>query len=485
MSEKPIRRRARPRQWRQINFPKRGIYRISPNPKRPIQQRAIELWDRVRASIRSTLLWIVIAAICVLAGLHYLAPLPLLLAAAFFLFRPHEQPLVLRLDDDFGTDSAEFLSTLAGVTGVPMLPGNRLQIYNNGDEFYPAILDAVRNAQFSITMEQYIFATSTIAREFAEACAERAQQGVRVKLLVDAVGSGSLSAEIIRILQSSGCELRWFHPIRWYNLHRVNNRTHRKSIILDGQTAFTGGAGLDDHWRGNARNHREWRDLQIRIDGPAVTPLQTGFAFNWLVTTGEVITGPRYYPVLEPAEGIEVQTVLSSPKGDMYTASILYQLAIQCSRQSIYITNPYFVPSDQTITLLEEAVARGVQVKVIAPGAHNDSWWARMNIVRLYGKLLRAGVEIYEYEPAMIHQKTMLVDHIWATVGTANFDDRSFRLNEESNVCFYDPDLVAQLRKIFFDDLAKSHRVVEEDWTSRGLRHRVAELAASLIQDQV
>jgi cardiolipin synthase len=485
MQEKPVRRRKRPRQWRQINFPKRGIYQISPNPPRPIQQRAFELWDRVRASIRSTLLWIIVAGICVLAGLHYLAPLPLLLAVAFFLFRPHVKPLMLRLDEDFGTDSAEFLSTLAGVTGVPMLPGNRVQIYNNGDEFYPAILDAIRNAQFSITMEQYIFATSTIAREFAEACAERAKKGVRVKLLVDAVGSGALSAEIIRILQSSGCELRWFHPVRWYNLHRVNNRTHRKSIIIDGQTAFTGGAGLDDHWRGNARNTREWRDIQIRIDGPAVTPLQTGFALNWLITTGEVITGPRYYPVLDSIDGIEVQTVLSSPKGDLYTASILHQLAIRCARQCLYITNPYFVPSDQTIDLLAEAAARGVEIKVIAAGANADSWWARMNIVRLYGKLLAAGVEIYEYQPTMIHQKTMIVDRIWATVGTANFDDRSFRLNEESNVCFYDPELVEQLRQIFFEDLAKCRRVEAKEWQSRGLRRRIEELAASLLQDQV
>ncbi|MBL8232372.1 MAG: hypothetical protein JNL98_28000 [Bryobacterales bacterium] len=485
MSERPIRRRKRPRQWRQINFPKRGIYRISPNPARPIRQRAVELWDRVRASIRSTLLWLAIAALCFVAGVPYLAPVALVVAFAVFLFRPHLQPLILRLDDDFGTDSAEFLSTLAGVTGVPMLPGNQVRIYNNGDEFYPAILHAVSTAQFSITMEQYIFTTSTIAREFAEACAARAQAGVSVKLLVDAVGSGALSAEIIEILQTAGCELRWFHPIRWYNLHRVNNRTHRKSIIVDGQIAFTGGAGLDDHWRGNARNPREWRDLHIRLDGPAVTPLQTGFALNWLLTTGEVITGPRYYPVFEPNDGVEVQTVLSSPKGDLYTASVLYQLAIRCARQSIYITNPYFVPSDQTIGLLEDAAARGVEIKVIVAGAHNDSWWARMNSVRLYGTLLGAGVEIYEYQPSMIHQKTMIVDHIWATVGTSNFDDRSFRLNEESNVCFYDPELVEQLRRIFLEDLARCSRVASATWRARGVRHRIGELAASLLKDQV
>ncbi|MCS7024979.1 MAG: phospholipase D-like domain-containing protein [Bryobacteraceae bacterium] len=485
MSTRPKTRRKRPRQWRQINFPKRGIYRLSPNPRRPIRQRAVELWDRVRASIRSTLFWVAVAAIFVAIGWRYLAPLALVIAVAVFLFRPHLKPLVLRIDDDFSTDSAEFLSTLAGVSGVPLLGGNSVRILNNGDEFYPAILEAVRGAQFSITMEQYIFATSTISREFAEACAERARAGVSVKLLVDAVGSGSLSAEIVRLLRSAGCELRWFHPIRWYNLHRVNNRTHRKSIIIDGQIAFTGGAGLDDHWRGNARNPNEWRDLQVRLEGPAVTPLQTGFALNWLLTTGEVLTGPRYYPVMDSEGGVEVQTVLSSPKGDLYAASVLHQLAICCARQCIYITNPYFVPSNQTIALLEEAAARGVDIKVIVAGAHSDSWWARMNSVRLYGALLDAGVEIYEYQPSMLHQKTMIVDRIWATVGTANFDDRSFLLNEESNVCFYDPDLVEQLRQIFFEDLARSHRVEAASWRRRGIRHRLGEMAASLLQDQV
>ncbi|MDX1982964.1 MAG: cardiolipin synthase [Bryobacteraceae bacterium] len=478
-------RRARPAEWRQINFPQRGLYKLSPNPQKPRRRRALELWDRVRLFVRSATVWALLATWCFASGRNVLGGGLAALAAVLALFRPHSKPIRCVLEHDFGTDSAEFLSTVAGATGVPMLAGNRVSIYNNGDEFYPAMLEAIRNAELSITMEQYIFVAGSIGREFAEAFAERARAGVRVKLLVDAVGSSGIGREILDTLRDAGCELAWFRPIQWFTLHRANNRNHRKSVIIDGRVAFTGGAGIDDHWLGSARGPGEWRDVQIRIEGPGVTPLQTGFAVNWLETTGEVLAGPRYFPVLDARRGIEVQTVLSSPKGDVYSASILYSLSILCARQCIYITNPYFVPGGQTLDMLADAVDRGVDVKVIVAGAHNDTWWARMNSIRLYGKLLEAGVKIYEYQPSMLHQKTMVVDDLWATVGTTNFDQRSFRLNEESNVCFYDPDLVAELKRTFEDDMAQSRIVTIEDWQRRGFWSRAGEHIASLVQDQV
>ncbi len=481
-----LRSRKRPPQWRQVNFPTRGIRQLTPLPRRPIRQRARDIWDQVRVVVRSPVLW-GLAAVWLAAWHRWwlMAFLTALVSGVFFIFRPQMRELEMRLEYDFGTDSAEFLSTMAGLTGVPLVGGNRVQILNNGDEFYPAMLEAIRAAQYSVTMEQYIFTAGTVGRQFAEAFAERARAGVTVKLLVDAVGGAGISGEIIRIMTEAGCQLRWFHPIRWYNLHRVNNRNHRKSLIIDGKTAFTGGAGFQDHWMGSARHPGEWRDVQIRIDGPAVVQLQTGFATNWLEVTGEALIGPRYFPVLEPVGDVDVQAVMSSPKGDLFTASILYSLAILCARKSILIANPYFVPGPRTLEWMEEAVERGVRVVVMIAGESSDTFLARANSTRLYGKILEAGVELYEYMPTMLHQKTMLVDDLWAAIGTANFDHRSFRLNEESMVCVYDPLVVEQLRATFEEDLQLCRRVEMERWQARGLRTRMGEWVAALLRDQV
>ncbi|MCC6340844.1 MAG: cardiolipin synthase B [Bryobacterales bacterium] len=484
-TQTPPRRRKRPPQWRHINFPTRGISRLHPAPPRPVRQQARDVWDRVRLLIRSATLWLLFSAVLLYHRWYITAAIAFAVSFTFVVFRPYIREVRMHADEDFGTDSAEFLSTVAGATGVPMIGGNRLEILNNGEEFYPAMLAAISRAKYSITMEQYIFSASEIGRQFAEAFAKRSLDGVNVKLLLDAVGAANIGSEILRTLTGAGCEIRWYRPIRWYDLHRVNHRNHRKSLIIDGRIAFTGGAGIDDHWRGAARNPSEWRDLQIRMEGPGVVPLQTGFASNWLEATGEVVTGPEYYPVPEPVGPVELQTVLSSPKGDQYTASILYALGIQSARQCIYIANPYFVPGPLAAGRIEDAVRRGVDVKVMVAGSHNDAWWARQNSVRLYGRLLEAGVEIYEYLPTMLHQKMMLVDSIWATVGTTNFDNRSFRFNEETNVCFHEPEYVDQLRTIFFKDLEECRRVDLAEWRGRGVHVRAGELFASLLQDQV
>jgi cardiolipin synthase len=308
---------------------------------------------------------------------------------------------------------------------------------------------------------------------------------VCVRLLLDAIGSATIGPEILGILEKGGCQVAWYRPIRWYSLHRVNRRNHRKSLIVDGRIAFTGGAGIADQWTGTAQDPDHWRDVQIRLEGPAVIPLQTGFAQNWLETTGELLTGARYYPVLKARGGVEAQTIMSSPFSGPENASILTSLAMMCSRRYLYISNPYFVPNLFLIEKLGAAVGRGVAVKVIVSGIRNDTWLARCNSIRLYGKLLEAGVEIYEYNRTMLHQKTMVVDDIWATVGTANFDNRSFSLNEETNVCFYDPGLVDQMRDIFQADLSMSEKVTLEAWRSRGLAQRASEWVAAVLQDLV
>jgi cardiolipin synthase len=357
-------------------------------------------------------------------------------------------------------------------------------LLNNGDAFYPPMLAAIEAAEVSITIEAYIYWTGEIGREFADALAKRAKAGCRVKILLDAIGSASIGADILDILERSGCQVAWFNPIRWYTLGRFNNRTHRKSLIVDGRVAFTGGAGIADHWRGNARGPDEWRDMQIRLEGPAVVPLQTGFAHNWQRTTGELITGDAYYPIIDASGPLAVQTLLSSPETGASTVRTMYYLSIVCARQSIYIANPYFVPDPVAIDTLIDARRRGVDVRIMVSGIRNDNWLARHNSVRLLGRLLAAGIEVQEFNRTMLHHKTMVVDGRWVTVGTANFDNRSFAHNEESNVAFFDRELAEQLHAIFLDDLGGCERMTLERWSRRGAWARAQEFVASFLQEQ-
>jgi cardiolipin synthase len=388
------------------------------------------------------------------------------------------------LDHEFSIDSAEFVGTVAGASGSPFLKGNTLELLNNGDAFYPPMLAAIEAAEVSITIEAYIYWTGEIGREFADALAKRAKAGCRVKILLDAIGSASIGADILDILERSGCQVAWFNPIRWYTLGRFNNRTHRKSLIVDGRVAFTGGAGIADHWRGNARGPDEWRDMQIRLEGPAVVPLQTGFAHNWQRTTGELITGDAYYPIIDASGPLAVQTLLSSPETGASTVRTMYYLSIVCARQSIYIANPYFVPDPVAIDTLIDARRRGVDVRIMVSGIRNDNWLARHNSVRLLGRLLAAGIEVQEFNRTMLHHKTMVVDGRWVTVGTANFDNRSFAHNEESNVAFFDRELAEQLHAIFLDDLGGCERMTLERWSRRGAWARAQEFVASFLQEQ-
>ncbi len=240
--------------------------------------------------------------------------------------------------------------------------------------------------ELSITIEAYIYWAGEIGQRFAEALAAKGREGVKVKILLDAVGSSTIGTDILKTLESGHCQLAWYNPLRWYSLGRYNHRTHRKSLIIDGRIAFTGGAGIADHWKGNAEDPGHWRDMQIRLEGPAVTPLQTGFAQNWLQTTGELISGPLYYPPHStPAGPLAVQTIMSSPEIGASTVRTMYYLSIICARKSIYIANPYFVPDEAAIDALVDARNRGVDVRIMVSGIRNDNWLARQNSVRLFG----------------------------------------------------------------------------------------------------
>ena len=406
------------------------------------------------------------------------------MAFVSYLITPSEFPPRYGLDHELAVEDEEFLPTMTGATGVPCVPGNRIDILNNGDEFYPAMLDAIAHAEVSITVEAYIYWAGDIGLKFAKALAAKASAGLRVKILLDAVGSTRVGEEVLRILEGGTCQLAWYNPIRYHSIGRFNHRTHRKSLIIDGRIAFTGGAGIADHWLGDARSPSEWRDMQIRIEGPAVTPLQTGFAHNWLQTTGELISGPLFYPVHEAAGPLAAQTIMSSPEIGASSVRIMYYLSIICARESIYIANPYFVPDAAAIEALLDARRRGVDVRIMVSGKYNDNWLARQNSVRLYGPLLRAGVRVFDYDHTMLHHKTMVVDGRWATVGTTNFDNRSFSHNEESNVCCYDERLANRLNRTFEADMDGCVEVTYAMWKRRGIVRRAGEVLASFLEEQ-
>jgi cardiolipin synthase len=401
------------------------------------------------------------------------------------LFAPPEHSPTFGLDHAFEIESEEFLSTIAGATDTPFSLGNRIEILNNGDEFYPRMLDDVLAAERSITMEAYIYWAGDVGLRFAEALAFKAREGLSVKLLLDAVGSTTISDEIIEALTAAGCQVAWYHPIHWYTLRRVNKRTHRKSLILDGRVGYTGGAGIADHWLGNAEDPDHWRDVQVRIEGPAVTTLQSGFAQNWLETTNELVTGYDFYPPPEEPGTLPVQSILSSPETGASSVRLLYYLSIVCSRKSIYIANPYFVPDEAAVETLVDARKRGVDVKIIVSGDHNDNALAYYNSTATWGELLEAGAEIYSYNRTMLHHKIMVVDGLWSTIGTTNFDNRSFALNEENNVSVYDRAFAADLTRDFMEDLANSDRVELEAWRQRGIRAKVFEFIATILKEQV
>ena len=420
-----------------------------------------------------------------LFGNWVLAVIASIVSFFFYNTTPRSHPAVYALETDLDVESPQFPLTMTGMTGMPLVPGNQVALFNNGDQFFPAMLDAIESAEHSITMEQYIFWEGKVGRRFAEAFAEKARSGVQVKLLLDAVGSSTLGEPIVKILEAGGCQLAWFRPIHWYTMIRANRRDHRKSLMIDGRIAFTGGAGIADHWLGDAQGARSWRDLMVRVEGPAAIGQQSGFAQNWLQCTGEILTGEDYFPLPRNAGTIDVQTIVSSPLEGMGASGTMHLIAVQCARRHLCIANPHFIPDPRLIEMLGQAVRRGVAVKLMVAGRHNDTWWARQNSVRLYGRLLQAGVEIFEFLPSMLHQKTVLVDDAWGSVGTANFDNRSFALNDETSVCFHDRDLVSQLHEIFLADLERCKKVSLRQWKKRGFWQRAGEQFASLMEDQM
>jgi cardiolipin synthase A/B len=477
--------RSRPRILHSGRHLHRHSYRPKPDPRQTKPKGIATLWTRVRRLIWSWWPWALLVVYLIDKRQWWGAFGVALWAGVCSLSTPAEFPPQYGLDHDLEVGSDDFVDTMAGATGVQFVAGNSITVLNNGDAFYPAMLSEIELAERSITIEAYIFWAGEIGLQFAHALAASAQRGVHVKILLDSVGSSSVGRDILQILEKGGCHLAWYNPIRLTSLRRINNRTHRKSLVCDGRVGFTGGAGIADQWTGNAQDDKHWRDLQIRIEGPAIRPLQTGFAQNWLETTSELVCGPAFYPPPEPAGKLSVQTIMSSPETGASSVRVMYCLAISSAVRTIDIANPYFVPDHVSIDLFRDAVKRGVRVRVMVAGVSNDTWITRKNSLRLYGALLDAGVDLFEYDRTMMHHKIMIVDGLWSTIGTANFDNRSFSHNEESNVCVCDEGLARELIGTFEQDVLVCHRITKDAWRRRGVVEKALEGVASFVQDQV
>ncbi len=369
-------------------------------------------------------------------------------------------------------DSDDFVYVLQSACQAAIHRHNRVDIFTNGAQFYPAMRDAILAAQQSVNLEAYIFQPGEAADMLADAMIDRAKAGVEVRVVLDAIGSSSLTNSAARRLAANGCRVAFYQPLTWYRLHRLNNRTHRELLVVDGAVAFTGGAGVADWWF-KPVDAPTWRDTMARIEGPVAAAVQGTFAENWLESCGEILTGPRHWPALGPAGPASAMLVKSSPADRATTSRVVYQMLIEGAVTSIDISTPYFLPDRAFRRALVRAARRGVRVRVIVPGLHTDQRWVRLASRRMYRELLEGGVRIFEYRPAMTHVKAVMVDDVWAMIGTTNIDNRSFEHNDELNVAFREHGVAARLCHDFDADLAASDEVTLERWIARPLFEKV------------
>lgn len=396
-----------------------------------------------------------------------------------------EKKITHEIETRYTAEDEQFVRSMGSLMEPNLLEANQITILHNGDEIFPAMLDAMTSARRTITFETFIYWSGTIGQRFADALCERAGAGVKVHVILDWLGTNRMEESTLRRMEDAGVEVERYHPLHWYNLRRLNNRTHRKLLVIDGTVGFTGGVGIADEWIGNARNPNEWRDNHFRVEGPVVAQLQRAFMDNWLKTHRRVLHGDDYFPRLEPRGEIPAQLFMSSPAEGSESARLMFLLSIASAGRSIRIASAYFVPDSLTVKSLIDARRRGVSVRVIVPGPHMDKQLVRRASRSRWGALLEAGVEIAEYQPTMYHCKLMIVDDLWVSVGSANFDTRSFRLNDEANLNTYHAPLAAQLAEIFERDWSDSRPFTHEQWKTRPLRQRLTEHAAGLLRTQL
>lgn len=389
-----------------------------------------------------------------------------------------------KLDHRYGVDDPQFQRSLGNLLGPSLISGNKITAYRNGDEAFPAMLAAIRDAKRNIDLETFIYWKGDIGSQFTDALADRARAGVAVHVVIDAIGSGAqIDSHYFKTLRDAGATVENYHPVAWYNLSkaaRINHRTHRKLLIIDGRVGFTGGMGIADEWTGHAQDPDHWRDMHYRLDGPAVLQLQSAFCDNWMKTTGEVLDGEDYFPEISQQDGLPAQVFKSDAAGGSESMQLMFLLSIAAAEKNVRLATAYFVPDDLTVRTICEAAKRGVHVQILVPGPHLDVKIVRPASRATWGRMLEAGVEIYEYQPTMYHTKLLIIDDRWTSIGSANMDDRSFKLNDEANVNVLDRDFGITEAKVYDEDLKAAKQYRYEDWKHRSFGARLSEGLADL-----
>ncbi|MGH9442068.1 MAG: cardiolipin synthase [Thermoanaerobaculia bacterium] len=384
-----------------------------------------------------------------------------------------EKREIYQFKPDFGVESPEFRRSLDTLDSS-MTSGNRAELLKNGDQIFPAMTRDIREAKESVNLETYIFQPDEAGRQFSDAMISAARRGVEVRLLID--GYGSSLGDLKGPLEQAGVKVRVYRPIRLISIYKIGRRTHRKLLVVDGRIGYTGGLGIDKRWLGNARNTSEWRDTQVRVEGPVAAQMQAIFSEDWTFTTGEILAGEKFFPKIAPVGDLEVEAIKASRGDASSLPKMLYYMSIQAARKSIHIQNAYFLPDKQTRDALIRAAQRGVDVEVMVPGTNIDLPMVRLASRLHYGPMLKAGIKFYEYQPTMMHTKAFVVDGIFSTLGSINFDTRSMGKNAEESLAFYDEGFARELQSMFDEDQKKCRRITYEHWSHRGLFARVSEM---------
>jgi cardiolipin synthase len=383
------------------------------------------------------------------------------------LFSGSEKKIKHNFPHEHGVDHPQFLRSMGALLGPALVDGNKTTTLLNGDEIFPSMLQAIRAAKKTITFETYIYWSGDIGKEFADALAQRARAGVKVHVLVDWVGSQKMEKALFDEMREAGVEIEKYHPLAWYTLDKLNNRTHRKLLVVDGRVGFTGGVGIADAWNGHAQDRDHWRDTHYRVEGPVVAQMQAAFADNWTKVSGMVLQGDGYFPALQPVGSHLAQVFRSSEEGGAESAHLMYLLSIAAASKTIDLSMAYFVPDELALDALVGALKRGVKIRIIMPGTATDEALVRRASRALWGPILQAGAELYEYQPTMYHCKVLVIDGLWTSVGSTNFDTRSFRLNDEANLNVHDRDFALRQISDFENDLQRSRRISYERWANR------------------
>ena len=400
-------------------------------------------------------------------------------------FATPEKKIERKIEHRFSIADPQFRREMSVMLGPSVISGNRVTALQNGVEIFPAMLEAIGGAQVSVNFETYIYWSGEIGQQFTEALAERARAGIPDNVTIDWVGSIKMDQDLLDRMEAAGVTLHRYRPLHWYNLGRMNNRTHRKLLVIDGRIGFTGGVGIADVWQGKAEDPEHWRDSHYRIEGPVVAQMQAAFNDNWIKSTGVVLNGPVYFPALETAGDMDAHMFIASPAGGSESMHLMYLMAIAAAEQSIDLAASYFVPDDLVIEALLAARGRDVAVRILVPGPHIDSEAVRLRSKSDWGRLLAAGVEMYEYQPTMLHTKLLVIDREFVSVGSTNFDPRSFRLNDEASLNIYEQGFALQMANVYEADLESATPYTLDMWKRRPLSEKLAERLLWPIRSQL